>query len=62
MNDHEKSGLDQAASAAHTVHGAIKTGKAIASIAKGAAVGGPYGAAAGLALTAGQHGKNYWPR
>ena len=57
MNDHEKSGLDQAASTAHTVHGVIKTGKAIASAAKGAAVGGPYGAAAGLALAAGQHGK-----
>ena len=57
MNDHEKSGLDQAASTAHTVHGAIKTGKAIASAAKGTAVGGPYGAAAGLALAAGQHGK-----
>ena len=53
----ERSGLAQAASAAHTVHGAIKTGKAIAAAAKGAAVGGPYGAAAGLALTAGKNGK-----
>ena len=57
MPEREKSGLEQAASAAHTVHGAIKTGKAIASVAKGAAVGGPYGAAAGLALAAGKHGK-----
>ena len=57
MNDNEKSGLEQAASAAHAVHSAVKTGKAIASAAKGAAVGGPYGAAAGLALAAGQHGK-----
>ena len=57
MSEQEKSGLEQAASAAHTVHSAIKTGKAIASAAKGAAVGGPYGAAAGLALAAGQHGK-----
>ena len=57
MKDNEKSGLEQAASAAHTVHGAVKTGKAIASAAKGAAVGGPYGAAAGLALAAGKHGK-----
>ncbi len=57
MNDNEKNGLEQAAGAAHTVHSAIKTGKAIASAAKGAAVGGPYGAAAGLALAAGQHGK-----
>ena len=57
MPEREKSGLEQAASAAHTVHGAVKTGKAIASVTKGAAVGGPYGAAAGLALAAGQHGK-----
>ncbi len=57
MNDNEKSGLAQTASAAHTVHSALKTGKAIAAAAKGAAVGGPYGAAAGLALAAGQHGK-----
>ena len=57
MNDNEKSGLEQAASAAHAVHSTVKTGKAIASAAKGAAVGGPYGAAAGLALAAGQHGK-----
>jgi hypothetical protein len=57
LNDNEKSGLEQAASAAHAVHSTVKTGKAIASAAKGAAVGGPYGAAAGLALAAGQHGK-----
>jgi len=55
LNDQEKSSLSQAASMAHTVHGAIKTGKAIAAAAKGAAVGGPYGAAAGLALGAGQN-------
>lgn len=55
MNNQEKSGLSQAASIAHTVHGAIKTGKAIATAAKGAAVGGPYGVAAGLVLGAGQH-------
>ena len=57
MNDNEKSGLEQAASAAHTVHSAVKTGKAVSAAAKGAAVGGPYGAAAGLALAAGQNGK-----
>lgn len=45
------------AGTAHTIHGAIKTGKAIAAAAKGAAVGGPYGAAAGLALAAGQYAK-----
>ncbi len=55
LNDQEKSGLSQAASAAQTIHGAIKTGKDIASAAKGAAVGGPYGAAAGLALSVKQH-------
>ena len=37
MNDNEKSGLEQAASAAHAVHSTVKTGKAIASAAKGAA-------------------------
>ena len=57
MYQDERSSLDQAASTAHTVHSAIKTGKAVSSIAKGAAVGGPYGAAAGLALAAGKHGK-----
>ena len=36
------------AGTAHTIHGAIKTGKAISAAAKGAAVGGPYGAAAGM--------------
>lgn len=55
MNNGERSSLSQAASAAHTIHGAIKTGKAISAAAKGAAVGGPYGAAAGLALGAGRH-------
>lgn len=34
---------------AHQIQGAVKTGKAIASMAKGAAAGGPYGAIAGLA-------------
>ena len=42
------------AGTAHTIHGAIKTGKAISAAAKGAAVGGPYGAAAGLVLGAGR--------
>ena len=47
------------ASTAHTIHGAIKTGKAISAAAKGAAVGGPYGAAAGAALYVAQHGKTF---
>ena len=34
--------------AAHTVNGAVKTGKAIATAAKGTAAGGPYGAVAGF--------------
>ena len=51
----ERSGLSQAAGTAHAVHGAVKTGRAIAAATKGAAAGGPYGAAAGLALASGQH-------
>ena len=49
MAEQERSGLAQAAGTARAVHGAIKTGKAISSAAKGAA--------AGVALAAGQHGK-----
>ena len=59
LNNQEKSSLSQAASTAQTIHGAIKTGKAISSAAKGAAVGGPYGAAAGAALYVAQHGKKF---
>ena len=55
MNDSQKSGLSQMAGTAHTIRGAVKTRKAIAAAAKGSAVGGPYGAAAGLALGAGRH-------
>ena len=38
----------KSAQAANAVRGAVKTGKAIAGAAKGAAAGGPYGAVAGL--------------
>lgn len=38
--------ISKGASAAKTIQGAVKTGKAIAGIAKGAAAGGPYGAVA----------------
>ena len=38
--------VQKSAQAAHAVHSAVKTGKAIAGAAKGAAIGGPYGAAA----------------
>ena len=51
MPEDQKSGFSEAvetgASAAHTLRGALKTGKAISSAAKGAAAGGPYGAVAG---------------
>ncbi|MDE6589666.1 MAG: hypothetical protein K2K53_04830 [Oscillospiraceae bacterium] len=49
MAEQERSGLAQAAGTARAVHGAIKTVKAISAAAKGAA--------AGMALAAGQHGK-----
>lgn len=39
--------LETGAMAAHTVRGAMKAGKALSGAAKGAATGGPYGAAAG---------------
>ena len=53
--DRERGALEQAASTAHTIHGAIKTGKAIASAAKGAAASGPYGAVAGAVWGARKH-------
>ena len=40
--------LEKSAQAAHLINGAVKTGKAIAGAAKGAAAGGPYGAAIGF--------------
>lgn len=55
MENQEKNSLSQFAGTAHTIHGAIRTGKAISAAARGAAVGGPYGAAAGLALGVGRH-------
>ena len=49
MENEQKSSSTQAiengVSAAHTIHGAVKAGKAISGIAKGTAAGGPYGAA-----------------
>ena len=54
----ERSGLEKASSVAHTVHGALKTGKAIAAAAKGAAAGGPFGAVAGLALASKHTARN----
>ena len=52
MNEKEKSGLSQAASTAHMIRGAVRTGKAISGAAKGAAAAGPYGAAIGAILGA----------
>ncbi len=51
MENEQKSGLSETLetgrTAAHMVHGAIKTGKTVSGAAKGAAAGGPYGAVAG---------------
>ncbi len=41
--------IAKSAQAAHKIKGAVKTGKSVASAAKGAAAGGPYGAAAAIA-------------
>lgn len=51
----ERSGLEEAASTAHTIRSAIKVGKMVSAAAKGAAVGGPYGAAIGAALGLRKH-------
>ena len=55
MHEEKKSALQEAAGTAHTVYGAVKTGKAIAAAAKGAATGGPYGAVAGALWEARNH-------
>ena len=59
MDEEKKTGLADAvetgASAAHTIKGAIKAGKAISSAAKGAAAGGPYGAVAGAVWAGRKH-------
>lgn len=47
--------VETGASAAHTIKGAIKAGKAIAGAAKGAAAGGPYGAVAGAVWAGRKH-------
>ncbi len=52
MENEQKSGLSKTLetgrAAAHMVRGAIKIGKTVSGAAKGAAAGGPYGAAAGV--------------
>lgn len=65
MPEDQKSSFSEAvetgASAAHTIRGAIKTGKAISSAAKGAAAGGPYGAVAGAVWAGRKHiEKSLW--
>lgn len=59
MAEEQKNGLadtvETGASVAHTVRGAVKAGKAVAASAKGAAVGGPYGAVAGALWSARKH-------
>ena len=59
MDEEKKTGLADAvetgASAAHTIKGAIKAGKAISGAAKGAAAGGPYGAVAGAVWAGRKH-------
>lgn len=45
MSEHNHTGLDEAASVASNTMQAVRTGKAISAAAKGAAAGGPYGAA-----------------
>ena len=57
MDNSENNGLAQTAGTAHAIYGALKTGKAIAATTKGAVIGGPYGAAAGIALWAGQYSR-----
>lgn len=47
--------METGASTAQAIHGAIKTGKAVSAAAKGAAIGGPYGAAVGAVLAGRRH-------
>lgn len=59
MAEQQKNGpadaVEAGASVAHTVHGTVKAGKAVAASAKGAAVGGPYGAVAGALWSGHRH-------
>ena len=61
VNDSRQTGLDEAvqvgSTAAKVVEGAAKAGKITAAAANGAALGGPYGAAASVAIVAAKHGK-----
>ena len=59
MAEEQKNRLTEAvetgASTAQAIHGAIKTGKAVSAAAKGAAIGGTYGAAVGAVLAGRRH-------
>ena len=59
MADEQRNGLSETletgASAAQAIRGAVKTGKTISAASKGAAIGGPYGAAAGVLLAGRRH-------
>ena len=55
MNEREKNSLSETASTARMIHGAVRTGKAISGAAKGAAMGGPYGAAISAVLSSKKH-------
>lgn len=61
VNENRQSGLDEAiqvgSAAAKVVEGAAKAGKITAAAANGTALGGPYGAAASVAIAAAKHGK-----
>lgn len=61
VNDSRQTGLDEAvqvgSTAAKVVEGAANAGKITAAAANGAALGGPYGAAASVAVAAAKHGK-----
>ena len=61
VNENRQSGLDEAvqvgSTAAKVVEGTAKAGKITAAAANGAALGGPYGAAASVAIAAARHGK-----
>ena len=55
QKNNQPNALEKGAATAHTVQGALKTGNAIANISKGAAIGGPYGMAAGAVWGARKH-------
>lgn len=55
QKNNQSNALLKGANTAHTIQAAAKTGKAIANASKGAAIGGPYGAAAGAVWNSRKH-------